>query len=42
MATQSIPTVSRRSACSATTIFDPTPSVDTAMPRFGATRSTDA
>jgi hypothetical protein len=42
MATQSMPTVSRRSACSATTIFEPTPSVDTAMPRFGATRRTDA
>jgi len=42
IAMQSMPTVSRRSACSATTIFEPTPSVETAIPRFGATRRTDA
>jgi hypothetical protein len=40
IAMQSMPTVSRRSACSATTIFEPTPSVDIAMPRLSATRST--
>jgi hypothetical protein len=32
IAMQSMPTVSSRSACSATTSFEPTPSVDSAMP----------
>jgi hypothetical protein len=40
MATQSIPTVSNRPACSATITFEPTPSMHSASPRPGAISST--
>ena len=42
IATQSIPTVSKRRSASATSTFVPTPSVDSAIPRPGATSSTFA
>jgi hypothetical protein len=40
IATQSIPTVSSLPSASASTSLVPTPSVDNAMPRFGATSIT--
>ena len=40
MATQSIPIVSNRPACSATITLEPTLSVASAMPRPGAIRIT--
>jgi hypothetical protein len=40
IATQSMPTVSRRPVSSATTSFEPTPSVANAMPSSSLTRST--
>jgi hypothetical protein len=40
IATQSMPTVSMRPVCSATTSFEPTPSVANAMPRSSVTRIT--